>query len=451
MTHEPPKAKVLPLSSQTSEEGVLQIGGCDIRELANEYGTPLYVFDIETLRHQATSYIDAFASHWPYGVEIHYASKAWINIPLARFLSSLGLSFDVVSGGEISVLQQAGVSLSRSAFHGNNKGPQEIEEALDAGIGQIVVNAHDEIRLIESIASELGSKPKILLRVSPGVDAHTHSATTTGLLDSKFGVSVANGEALEACEEISASPHMDFRGIHMHLGSPIFGTEPYVEGIKVGSQLIKQLADKGILVSDFSPGGGFAVAYTDDDDPPDAGVYAKAICETLASEADKLAFPPPKLIIEPGRSISARAGVAIYSVGSRKEIPDVRTYVAVDGGMSDNIRPAIYGSKYEVVPAERMHAEPEETVTIAGKFCESGDILAEDVSLPRLRTNELIAIPAAGAYQLAMESNYNLSLRPEVIMVENGNSFTIRRRQIYEDLTRLDVTHGVDSLINTQD
>ena len=449
--HDLPLKKILPISSSTSNEGALTIGDCSTRDLANEFGTPLYIYDAKTLRNQASEYIKAFNAKWPYGVEVHYASKAWINVPMAQFLAGEGLSFDVVSGGEMAVLQKAGVDVSQSAFHGNNKTANELREALKHKLGQIVINSVDEIDLLESISEEMGIIPKVMLRISPSVDAHTHAATTTGLVDSKFGVAIENNEAYEACIQISEAKHLDFRGIHMHLGSPIFGMEPYIAGVKVGAQLVRQLLDIGILISDFSPGGGFAVAYTNSDDPPEPSAYADAICDTLAEQADQLSFPPPRLIIEPGRSLVARAGVALYSIGSRKEIPGVRTYVAVDGGMSDNIRPAIYGSKYEVMAAERPFDPAEETVTIAGKFCESGDVLARDVKLPVLKRDELIAIPTAGAYQLAMESNYNLSLKPAVIMVEDGKAYVIRRRETYDDLTNLDVTNQLGPLISPID
>ena len=444
-----PLKKILPLSSSTTTDGTLTIGGCSTRDLADKFGTPLYIYDAETLRSQASDYIKAFNAKWPYGVEIHYASKAWINVPMAQFLAGEGLSFDVASGGEMAVLRVAGVDVSHSAFHGNNKTADELREALENKLGQIVINSIDEIDLLDSISADLGIIPKVLLRISPSVDAHTHAATTTGLVDSKFGVPIENNEAYNACITINKADHLDFRGIHMHIGSPIFGLEPYIAGVKVGAQLIKQLSDIGILISDFSPGGGFAVAYTNSDNPPAPSAYASAICDTLAEQADLLSFPPPRLIIEPGRSLVARAGVALYSVGSRKEIPGIRTYVAVDGGMSDNIRPAIYGSEYEVMAAERPFHPAQEIVTIAGKFCESGDVLVRDVRLPVLKRGELVAIPAAGAYQLAMESNYNLSLKPAVIMVEDGKAYVIRRRETYDDLTSLDVTNQIGPLISS--
>jgi diaminopimelate decarboxylase len=283
----------------------------------------------------------------------------------------------------------------------------------------------------------------VLVRVSPGIDAHTHAKTTTGIIDTKFGVPILTGAAERTVAAIAASPNLDFRGLHMHLGSPIFETQPYVDGIEVMAQFIAEVCRErlGLDVPEFSPGGGFAVAYTEEQQTelPMLERYASAVATTLRREADRLGFPLPHITLEPGRSIVGRAGVALYTVGARKEIPGVRTYVSVDGGMADNIRPAMYGAQYRALAAERPHAPAEETVAIAGKYCESGDVLIHAATLPRLRPDELIAIPASGAYQLAMESNYNLAYRPAVVMVEAGRARLIRRRETAEDLWALDV------------
>jgi diaminopimelate decarboxylase len=281
----------------------------------------------------------------------------------------------------------------------------------------------------------------VLLRVSPGVDAHTHEETTTGILDSKFGVPIATGAAEAAIRAILETSHLDFRGLHMHLGSPIFELEPYVMGIEVMTEFIADVCrDKlGVEVHEFSPGGGFAVAYLGEQQPPAMTEYAKAILGTLRREADARGFALPHVTIEPGRSIVGRAGVALYTAGARKEVPGIRTFVSVDGGMADNIRPAMYGSRYEALSAQRPLASGEETVSIAGKYCESGDVLIKDIDLPRLEPGEVVAIPAAGAYQLAMSSNYNLAYKPAVVFVENGQARLIRRRETAEDLMALDM------------
>jgi diaminopimelate decarboxylase len=372
-----------------------------------------------------------------------YASKAFLNRPFARFIADQGLGFDAVSGGEIAVLRAAGVDLGTVYFHGNNKTPAELRLAVEAGIGRIVIDNEGEVALLDGIAGAAGRRQPVLVRVSPGIDAHTHAKTTTGIVDSKFGVPIVTGAAERTVAAIAASAHLEFRGLHMHLGSPIFETTPYVEGIEVMARFIAEVCrgKLGLDVPEFSPGGGFAVAYNDEQQAqlPAVDAYATVVATTLRREADRLGFPLPHITIEPGRAIVARAGVALYTVGARKEIPGVRTYVSVDGGMADNIRPAMYGARYQAVAAERPLAAAEETVAIAGKYCESGDVLIQEAAVPRLRAGELVAIPASGAYQLSMESNYNLAYRPAVVMVEDGAARLIRRRQTPEDLVALDV------------
>jgi diaminopimelate decarboxylase len=437
-----PLADILPISARLSAAGRLAVGGCDVRELAERFGTPLYLYDTATLRAQCRAFLDAFRAEYP-DCDVLYASKAFLNRPFARFIAAQGLGFDAVSAGEIEVLRAAGVDLGRVYFHGNNKSPAELRLAVQAGVGRVVIDNEDEIALLATMASEAGRAQPVLLRVSPGVDAHTHEKTTTGILDTKFGVPIETGAAERALRLIAETPHLDFRGLHMHLGSPIFEMEPYVLGIEAMARFIAEVCrDRlGLEVREFSPGGGFAVAYTGEQgrELPVVDAYARAVAGTLHREADRLGFPLPHITIEPGRSIVARAGVALYTVGARKEVPGIRTYVSVDGGMADNIRPAMYGSRYEALAAERPLDAAEETVTIAGKYCESGDVLIRDIALPRLRAGELLAVPSAGAYQIAMESNYNLAYRPAIVMVEDGEATLIRRRQTAEDLVALDV------------
>jgi len=431
---------VLPLSTDSTDQGILRIGGCDLRSLANQYGTPLYIYDVQSIKELALNWVEAFSDAYP-DSEILYASKAYISRPFARLLSELDLSFDAVSEGEIEVLSAANINLSRVYFHGSNKTPQEIYRAMQLGVGRIVLDGFDEIDTVSQIARDLEVTQPVLLRVSPGVDAHTHQKTTTGILDSKFGLPIETGLAELAISKILETSNLEFRGLHMHLGSPIFDLEPYRLGIEVLAEFIDEVCIKklGTSVKEFSPGGGFATAYRSTDDPPLPQEYAEIICGTLIREAKKRDFPLPHITLEPGRSIAARSGVAVYTVGNRKEIPEIRTYVSVDGGMSDNIRPALYDSVYEVIAAERINDPIEERVTIAGKYCESGDLLAKDVDVPRLVRGELIAIPSSGAYQLAMSSNYNLAYRPAAILVENGTSRLMQRRENAEDLMRLDI------------
>ena len=434
-----PLAHVLPISARVSEEGRLTLGGCDAVELAREFGTPLYVYDVATLRTQCRTYVDAFrAEHAE--TDVLYASKAFLNRPFARFIADQGLGFDAVSGGEIAVLQAAGVDMRTVYFHGNNKSRAELRLAAESGAGRVVIDNLLEVAKVDEAARGAGVVQPVMIRVSPGIDGHTHEKTTTGILDSKFGLPIVTTAAEEAVRLILGSPNLEFRGLHMHLGSPIFELEPYELAIEVIGEFIAGIRERlGVETAEFSPGGGFAVAYRGEDDAPAIAAYARTIAGTLRREADARGFPMPRVTIEPGRSIVGRAGVALYEVGARKEVPGIRTYVSVDGGMADNIRPAMYGSRYEALSAQRPLAVAEETVTIAGKYCESGDVLIRDIDLPRLEDGEIVAIPAAGAYQLAMASNYNLATKPAVVFVEYGEARLIRRRETPEDLMALDV------------
>jgi len=434
-----PLAHLLPVTAALSPQGNLEVGGCDLAALAAEHGTPLYVYDLETVRQQCSMALGAFRAEHA-DTAVLYASKAFLNRPFARFIADQGLGFDAVSGGEIAVLRAAGVDMGTVYLHGNNKSPEELALAVEAGVGRIVIDNLGEVALVEAAAAAQGKTQGVLIRVSPGVDGHTHEKTTTGILDSKFGLPIVTGAAEACVQSIVAAPHLDFRGLHMHLGSPIFELEPYVAGVEVMAAFIADLRDRlGIEVPEFSPGGGFAIAYLGEQQPPAWQAYAQAICGTLKREADTRGFPLPHVTIEPGRSIVGRAGVAVYTVGARKEVPGIRTFVSVDGGMADNIRPAMYGSRYEALPVTRPLAPAEETVSIAGKYCESGDILIKDIALPHLEAGELLAIPAAGAYQLMMSSNYNLATKPAVLAVDGGQARLIRRRETADDLMALDV------------
>ena len=432
------KRKVFPKTADVDDNGILHIGGCDSVELTKEFGTPLYVYDEATLHGSSKSFIDAFNKNYTKS-EVVYASKAFINVPLARLLSAYGLGFDVVSGGELAVLKVAEVDASKVYFHGNNKTPIELEEAIEWGVGHVVVDGIEEIVLLNSIASQKGIKQKILLRVSPGVDPHTHHHTTTGTLDSKFGVPIETGAAEEAVKAALSSTNLDIQGLHFHLGSPIFELEPYQKAIDVTLRFAADMQTHGLVLSRFSPGGGFAIAYTENDNPPTAEDYAFAICSSVSKTCLELNLPEPNLVVEPGRAISGPAGVAIYTVGVTKEIPGVRTYVSVDGGMGDNIRPALYDSTYEAIVANKALLKPTETFTIAGKYCESGDILVRDAQLPQVSAGDLIAIPASGAYSPSMASTYNLNGRPAIVLVRDGEATLIRRRETYSDLMAADI------------
>ena len=431
-------ASLFPMGSILSENGHLNIGGCDVTELAKEYGTPLYIYDEATIRTMAKTFVKEFGTRYANTV-VAYASKAFLTKAMARIANEEGLSLDVVSGGEIAAAIAAGFPAARMDFHGNNKTPDELIYAVESGVGTIVVDGFHELDLLNQLAEERGVEQGIMLRLSPSVDAHTHGHTTTGILDVKFGFSIESGESTIAIRQALDSSNLDLKGIHFHLGSPIFELEPYSQAIDTVLDYLAQFKSEGLNLREFSPGGGFAIGYTRNQPPPPISAYADVITSMLTRKCDQLGFDLPKLIIEPGRSIVGRAGVAVYTVGVIKDIPTVRTYVSLDGGMGDNIRPALYGSEYEAVVANKMTVDTDhEVVTLAGKYCESGDILVKDISLPTIESGDIIAIPSSGAYCLAMSSNYNMNPRPAVLMVKDGTSKIIRRRETYQDLIALD-------------
>ena len=434
----PLPSKVFPVTAAVNDDGHLEIGGCDVADLARDFGTPLYVFDEATLHAQADGFLSAFRSRYA-NSRVVYACKAFINVPLARYIAGLGLGFDVVSGGEIAVLRAAGVDLSTVDFHGNNKTPDEITQAVAWGVGHFVIDSFHELRLLDEAARSAGRSQPVLIRVSPSIDPHTHRLTTTGVLDSKFGFPIETGDAERAVQQALAAPNLDVQGIHFHLGSPIFELEPYTEAIERVLRFAAQMGEYGLEMRRFSPGGGFAIAYTEDDAPPPIDDYADAIVRALTDGCAADDLPLPELTVEPGRSLAGPAGVAVYTVGAIKEVPGVRTYVSVDGGMGDNIRPALYGSRYIAIAANTATAAASETVTIAGKYCESGDVLVHDAALAPVQAGDLIAIPASGAYSPSMASVYNMNGRPAIVLVADGAATLLRRRESYEDLIAQDV------------
>ena len=430
--------ELFPITASVSDEGHLVLGGCDTVGLASEFGTPLYVFDEDTLRGMCREFLSEFKGRYA-NTRIVYASKAFVNPALANLMSGEGLGIDVVSGGELAVARAVGFPPDGVYFHGNNKTPDELEMALDYMIGHIVVDSFHELWLLDEIAQAKGITQNIMLRLSPGIDPHTHVYTTTGILDSKFGFSIETGDAAKAIRQALKTQNLDLTGIHFHLGSPIFGLEPYSIAIDTVLTFLAQFKDEGLQLREFSPGGGFAIGYVRTEAPPPIADYAEVIVSALKRRGADLGFGEPRLIVEPGRSIVGRAGVALYTVGAIKDIPTVRKYVSVDGGMGDNIRPALYDSRYEAVVANRISAQPEETVTLAGKYCESGDVLVKDIEMPVMESGDIVAIPSSGAYAPSMASNYNLNPRPAIIMVKDGKARLIRRRETYEDMMLCDV------------
>jgi diaminopimelate decarboxylase len=434
-----PLAGILPMTSAVNDEGHLTIAGCDTVELASEFGTPLYVFDEETLRHKCREFRTEFRSrHADSGVS--YAAKAYLGRALAALLAEEEMDLEVVSGGELAIARSVDFPPQSMYFHGNNKSEEELREALDYGIGQVVADNLHELELLNRVALDAGKRQSILLRLSPNVDPHTHRHTTTGVLDSKFGFPIVTGQAEAAVKQALSLPAVELVGLHFHLGSPIFDVEPYQEAIQVVMAFAAQMGERhGLHLRVLSPGGGFAIQYVEDISAPPMAEYAAAIVSALAEACQAYSLPLPRLVVEPGRAIAGPACLALYRVGASKDIPGVRRYVAVDGGMGDNIRPALYSARYSALVANKVGEAERERVTIAGKFCESGDVLVRDVDLPRLEPGDLLAVAAAGAYCLPMASNYNAYLRPAIVMVKDGAARLIRRRETYEDLMRCDV------------
>ncbi|MAW64523.1 MAG: diaminopimelate decarboxylase [Acidobacteria bacterium] len=429
---------VFPDTAEVDSQGQLVLGGCKAADLADEYGTPVYVLDETTLRARCRSFIDEFRKLYS-ATNVSYACKAYINPALVKMFHEEGMGFDVVSGGELATAISAQIPMDEVYFHGNNKTPQELSEALGNSIGWVVVDSFHEIQLLDQLAGEASKSQDILIRVSPGVDPHTHVYTTTGTLDSKFGFSIQTGHAAEAVRMGLAAKNLNLRGLHFHLGSPVFELEPYRVATDLVLRFAAEFREEGLEMQRFSPGGGFAIGYTNGDEPPPVSAYAEAIVSTMTDTCKDLGMEPPSLVIEPGRAIIGPAGVALYRIGAIKDVPGVRKFVSVDGGMGDNIRPALYQAEYEVVAATKANLEPTEKVTIAGKYCESGDLLASDIMLPSLESGDLLAIPAAGAYCPSMASNYNMNPRPPMILVKDGNSRLIRRRESYQDMMYCDV------------
>jgi len=429
-----------PETTRRTTEGALEFGGVSAVELAREFGTPLYVFDERTLRIRARGIRDAFLDAYERS-RLVYAGKAYLSPALMRILVEEGIGLDVVSGGEIYAGLHSGVDPSQMIFHGNNKSRAEIEEALAAGVGLIAVDNDLEITHLESVTRDSGQNAEVVLRLNPGVDVHTHHKMRTGATDSKFGFPVWDGQAEGAVARLCHSSQLRLVGYHAHVGSQIFDPALVARTIDVIMEVAGRVHQRwGLIPRVVIPGGGFGVADDASGSEVSIDAWAKAAAEVLERGCHDHGFPLPELIVEPGRAIIGPAGVALYSVGSRKTVPGVRTYVSVDGGMADNIRPALYGARYAATLANRdAKGEPSQTVTIAGKYCESGDVLIDNASLPELDPGDLLAMPMVGAYCLAMASNYNLSPRPAAVIVANGSARLIRRRETYDDLLRSDI------------
>ncbi len=434
-----PLAGILPVTAAVNEAGHLTLGGCDAVELAREFGTPLYVFDEKTLRGRCREFQTEFRSRYPDTV-VAYAAKVYLGRALAAILVQEGMALDVVSGGELAIAASVSFPPERIYFHGNNKSALELREALDYGVGRIVIDNFHEMQLLNGLSQGAEQRQPVLLRLSPGIDPHTHAYITTGTVDSKFGIPLATGQGEAAVRQALEMPGLELVGLHVHLGSLVFELEPYRQAVAVVLAFAAEMVRKyGLRLEEFSPGGGFAVQYVEGRAPPSVAEYADTIVSAVTEGCQEHGLPLPRLIVEPGRAIVARAAVALYTVGSSKDVPGVRRFVSVDGGMADNIRPPLYDARYEALVANKALETRRETVTIAGRYCESGDILIRDAELAPLDAGDILAMATAGAYALPMASNYNASLRPAVVLVNDGEAKLIRRRETYEDLMRADV------------
>ena len=423
-----------------NEKGHLTIGGYDTVELAETYGTPLYVMNEEVIRQALRAYVQSMETYYPQGGRVAYASKACCFLEMYRIAAQEGCGADVVSGGELYTALRAGMPAERLYFHGNNKPEGELRMALEAGVGRIVVDNPAELRRLSSIAQDMGSTAAILLRVTPGIDAHTHQFIRTGQIDSKFGLTLENGEALAAAREALSLPGIDLKGFHCHIGSQIFDVDPFAHAADVMLRFMARVrGETGATLTELNLGGGFGIRYTDRDQPKPFGAYMKQVSAVMSQTAAELDFPLPFIILEPGRSVAAPAGITLYTVGAVKSIPGVREYVSVDGGMGDNPRYALYKAAYTVVAANRMREPNTRVMTISGRCCESGDLIQENVPLPDCEHGDILAVLGTGAYNYSMSSNYNRLPRPAVVMVMDGTSRVVVKGETYEDLIRNDV------------
>lgn len=422
------------------ENGELILGGVGVKTLAAQYGTPLYVMDENVIRSNMRAFKSSMDKYYGGKGLVCYASKAFSCKEIYRIAKEEGIGADVVSIGEMYTAKSVGFPMDQVCFHGNNKTRRELEAALDWGVTRIVVDNLTELHTLSALAKEKGIIAEILLRIKPGIDAHTHDFIRTGQIDSKFGLALETGEAMEGVKEVLAAESVTLRGLHCHIGSQIFSVDPFVHAAEVMMGFLGQIkAETGVELPELNLGGGFGILYTDEDEPVPFGNYMEPVSRAVKASAEKLGLSQPFVLIEPGRSIVGEAGTTLYTVGSVKEIPDIRTYVSVDGGMGDNPRYILYQAKYDMILANRVNEPATETVTVAGRCCESGDLLGENVPLAPAKPGDLLAVFATGAYNYSMASRYNRVGIPPVVMVKDGSSRVIVRGESLEDLVRNDL------------
>lgn len=427
---------LLPRSTSVAS-GRMSIGGCDLEELADRFGTPVIVYDEDELRARCRDYVSAFGPD-----AVAYAGKAFLCVGMARLVNEEGLHLDVASGGELHTALTAGFPADRLIFHGNNKSTDELRLALQSGVGRVVIDSFDEIDRVEALVDEGVAPPAVLIRVTPGVEAHTHAYIETGTEDSKFGFGVASGVALDAALRAAQSGAMHLAGLHCHIGSQVWNLTSYARAMDVVTRLAAVVAGQcGQVVEELNVGGGVGIAYHAGDAAPTIAEFADVVRRSFVESCAAAGLDPaPRLMVEPGRSIAGPSGLTLYRVGTVKEIPEVRTYVAVDGGMSDNPRPITYGARYEAFLPARADAPRPFVATVAGKHCEQGDLLVREGSLPHdVAVGDVLAVPVTGAYAYSMASNYNRLPRPAVVFVRDGDARVVVRRESLDDVLRLDV------------
>ncbi|AUB36993.1 lysA, diaminopimelate decarboxylase [Nostoc flagelliforme CCNUN1] len=433
-----PNQELLPLTARVYNHDLLQIGGCDVTTLVEQFGSPLYILDEKTLRSACQQYRDAFKQYYKGESQVLYASKAWNCLAVCAIAASEGLGIDVASGGELYTALQAGVNPEKIYLHNNNKSREELIFATEAGCTIVVDNWHELRTLVEIVesANSPSVHPRLLLRLTPGIECHTHEYIRTGQLDSKFGFDP--NELEELFTFVSKQSFLNCVGLHAHIGSQIFERQPHRDLAALMVQWLREAAKYGLKLTELNVGGGLGIKYIESDDPPSIEEWVKPICEVIQEACAVENLPLPKLLCEPGRSLIATACVTAYTIGSSKVIPEIRTYVAIDGGMSDNPRPITYQSVYRAVVANKISSPLTQTVTIAGKHCESGDILIKNALLPKTEPGDILVVMGTGAYNYSMASNYNRLPRPAAVVVANGEANLILQRETYQDLIRQD-------------
>ncbi|WP_408006590.1 diaminopimelate decarboxylase [Pseudalkalibacillus sp. A8] len=421
-----------------NKKGHLEIGGVDTIELAKEFGTPLYVYDVAKIRAQAHAFCSTFKKR-KVEAKVAYASKAFASVAMFQLIDEEGLCLDVVSGGELYTALHAGFPTEKIHFHGNNKSLEELQMAVKEGVGCIVVDNFYELDLIKQVGQELNKVIPVLLRITPGIEAHTHDYILTGQEDSKFGFDIVSKQADQALHECLASEHMDVLGVHCHIGSQIFEADGFVMAVqKVFDQLLEWKSSNGFEARVVNLGGGFGIAHTSEETSISIEKVINVLIDEVEKQVENHDLGMPEIWIEPGRSLVGEAGTTLYTIGSEKRIPGIRNYVSVDGGMTDNLRPALYQAKYEAVVANRLLQKNMQTVSIAGRCCESGDMLIHDIQLPKTSQGDILAMFCTGAYGYAMANNYNRLPRPAVVFVENEEAQLVVERESYKDLIHLD-------------